>query len=125
MIGITNPYSYELPNYLGYDVQKFKDHFRVMEIVLNRNGRSNGICPLFFDGAINSFKELPLPNDVININKVYSYLETRKKSTTFFISKINNNLQRTENHNIFAKVFNKIKIKLNGITNKTKRSSEL
>lgn len=125
MIGITNPYSYELPNYLGYDVQKFKDHFRVMEIVLNRNGRSNGICPLFFDGAINSFKELPLPNDVININKVYSYLETRKKSTTFFISKINNSLQRTKNHNIFAKVFNKIKIKLNGITNKTKRSSEL
>ena len=113
MIGITNPSSYEIPNYLGYDVQRFKDHFRVMEIVLNRNGRSNGLCPLFFDGAINSFKELPLPTDVININKVYSYLEERKKSTTFFIKEIKSNLQRIEKSNIFAKLFNKIKNFLN------------
>lgn len=126
MIGITNPYSHEIPNYLGYDIQKLKGNFRVMEIVLNRNGQSNGLCPLFFDGAVNNFKELPLPDDVLGLEKVYEYLEfIRKKSTAFFISKINNNLQRTKNHNIFVKVFNKIKIKLNGITNKTKRSSEL
>lgn len=81
-----------------------------MEIVLNRNGQSNGLCPLFFDGAVNNFKELPLPDEVFGMEKVYKYLETiRKKSTAFFISKINNNLQRTKNHNIFAKVFNKIK----------------
>lgn len=62
MIGITNPYSYEIPEYLGYDIKKLKAHFRCMEIVLNRRGQSNGICPLYFDGAINYFSELPLPN---------------------------------------------------------------
>lgn len=110
MIGITNPYSYEISNYLGYDIQRLKGNFRVMEIVLNRNGQSNGLCPLFFDGAVNNFKELPLPDEVFGMEKVYKYLETiRKKSTAFFISKINNNLHSKEKSNIFAKLFNKIK----------------
>ena len=110
MIGITNPYSYEISNYLGYDIQRLKGNFRVMEIVLNRNGQSNGLCPLFFDGAVNNFKELPLPDEVLGMEKVYKYLETiRKKSTAFFISKINNNLHSKEKSNIFAKLFNKIK----------------
>jgi hypothetical protein len=74
MIGITNPYSFELPEYLGYDITNLKDKFRVLEIVLNRNGRANGLCPLLFDGAINAFKELPLPHtpeiqDIYKINK--------------------------------------------------------
>lgn len=33
-----------------------------------------GICPLFFDGAVSAFKELPLPQDVEGISKVYAHL---------------------------------------------------
>lgn len=111
MIGITNPYSYEIPSYLGYDIQKLKGNFRVMEIVLNRNGQSNGLCPLYFDGAINNFKELPLPTDVLGMEKVYSFLDKlRKKSPTFFINELKSKLQRKNKKAIFAKLFNKLKI---------------
>lgn len=62
MIGITNPYSHELDEYLGYQINKggvgLKGNARFMEIVINRNGNANGICPLFFDGAINNYREL-------------------------------------------------------------------
>ena len=75
MLGITNPFSHELREYLGYDINKFKGEFRCLEVVLNRNGSSNGICPLFFDGAIGYFSELPLPNNKIELDKVYKYLD--------------------------------------------------
>jgi hypothetical protein len=81
MLGITNPYSFEIPEYLGYNIQKLKGNARFLEVVLNRNGQSNGICPLYFDGAVNFYKELPLPNDVINMNKVYNSLSELKKNT--------------------------------------------
>ena len=56
MFGITNPFAFELPSYLGYDITKLKSNARFVEIVLNRHGQSNGICPLFFDGATCTFK---------------------------------------------------------------------
>ena len=49
MLGITNPYSHELDSYLGYDIRKFKDSIRFLEVVLNREGQSNGIIALYFD----------------------------------------------------------------------------
>lgn len=86
MLGITNPYSFELPEYLGYNIQKLKGNARFLEIVLNRNGQSNGICPLYFDGATNFFNELPLPSDAINLDKVYKYMDSlKKKANTSFM----------------------------------------
>lgn len=81
MLGISNPYSQEVQEYLGYDIRKLKGNFRILEVVLNRNGQSNGLCPLYFDGAVNFYKELPLPNDTINMNKVYNSLSELKKNT--------------------------------------------
>ena len=81
LLGITNPHAFGLPDYLGYDIKQLKDSFRVLEVVLARKGRANGLCPLYFNGAINLYQELPLPNDVININKVYNRLEELKKNT--------------------------------------------
>ena len=75
MFGITNPFAFELPSYLGYDITKLKSNARFVEIVLNRHGQSNGICPLFFDGATCTFKELPLPEDKVNIQKVYDFIK--------------------------------------------------
>jgi len=73
MIGITNPFSFELPDYLGYDLRCLKGNARFLEIVLNREGQANGICPLFFDGAINEFEELPLPTEVDKLKPIYDY----------------------------------------------------
>ena len=78
LIGITNPFSFGLPEYLGYNISTLKDSFRVMEIVLARKGKANGLCPLYFNGAINQYQELPLPNTP-ELNNVYKYIETKRK----------------------------------------------
>lgn len=108
MLGITNPYSHELDNYLGYDIRKFKDSIRFLEVVLNREGQSNGIIALYFDGKTCTFRELPPPNDREALEKVYKYLDNiRGKTNKVFMW------------------FNKLKFKINGTTNKKKRSAEL
>lgn len=84
MLGITNPYSFEMSNYQKYDITKLKGKARFLEVVINRNGEANNICPLFFDGAINNFTELPLPDDTASLNKVYNYINP-KKNISFFI----------------------------------------
>ena len=108
MLGITNPYSHELDNYLGYDIRRFKDSIRFLEVVLNREGQSNGIIALYFDGKTCTFKELPPPNDREALEKVYKYLDNI----------------RGKNNKVFL-WFNKLKFKINGTTNKKKRSTEL
>lgn len=86
MLGITNPYSHELDNYLGYDIRKFKDSIRFLEVVLNREGQSNGIIALYFDGKTCTFRELPPPNDRESLEKVYKYLDNiRGKTNKVFL----------------------------------------
>jgi hypothetical protein len=86
MLGITNPYSHELDNYLGYDIRKFKDSIRFLEVVLNREGQSNGIIALYFDGKTCTFRELPPPNDREALEKVYKYLDNiRGKNNKIFL----------------------------------------
>ena len=85
MLGITNPYSHELDNYLGYDIRKFKDSIRFLEVVLNREGQSNGIIALYFDGKTCTFKELPPPNDKEALEKVYKYLDKIRGTNKVFM----------------------------------------
>lgn len=77
MLGITNPHGAGKENDLGYDIKKLKGNFRSLEVVLNRKGQSNSICPLYFKGSVNYYKELPLPNNTEEISKVYNYLKTK------------------------------------------------
>lgn len=78
MFGITNPFSFELPEYLGYDISKLRSHARFLEIVLNREGESNDIAPLYFDGATNYFAELPPSKDLASMQKVYDLIAKLK-----------------------------------------------
>lgn len=90
MFGITNPFAFELPEYLGYDISKLRGHARFLEIVLNREGESNDLAPLYFDGATNYFVELPPPKDTVSLQKVYdliSKLKTPVNKTFFTFSK--------------------------------------
>lgn len=79
MLGITNPFSFEIPDYLGYNIKILKGNFRCLEIVLNRSGESNAICPLYFNGAINYYKELPKPSDSIELERIYREVENKRK----------------------------------------------
>lgn len=84
MIGITNPNAYELPSYIGYNIAKLKGNFRCMEVVVNRDGNANGLCPLYFEGSINNFKELPPPNSS-KLNELYTYLDNIRKTITLLL----------------------------------------
>ena len=82
MLGISNPYAFEIQNYLGYDITKLKDSQRFLEVVLNRDGESNGLKALYFDGAVSYFSELPSPkasNYEEFMPKVYRLIETLKQ----------------------------------------------
>lgn len=79
VIGLYSPFKYGVREYEGYDIMKFRNHIRFMEIIEDRDYGANGnICPLYFDGAVSFFSELPKANDSIGIQKVYKFLEEKK-----------------------------------------------
>lgn len=81
MLGLVNPYAFELPKYLRYDVDKLRDNLRFLEVVINRNGASKGIKALFFDGAVSYFNELPAWNDRNGLTAIYNYLDKLRNPT--------------------------------------------
>lgn len=85
MLGLTNPYAFEIPSYYGYDITKLKDNFRLLEVIVNRFGQSNGSIGLFFDGATNYFAELPHPNSSNELQKVLAWRDKLKQNMLFFI----------------------------------------
>lgn len=84
-LGLFSPFKHELKEYLRYDITKFRDNIRFLEVLVNRGGSPGGIVALFFDGATCTFKELPLPNDEEELNKWYNYLNKIRQ-----IPKVNN-----------------------------------
>jgi len=76
ILGLFNPFRHEIPEYKDYDIRFFKDNIRFLEILGGREGGAGTICPLYFDGAVNYFKELPLPKDEVNMKQVYDFVNT-------------------------------------------------
>jgi len=76
-LGLFSPYRHGIRKYPekdGYNIEKFKDNIRFLEILACRDGGGNTVCPLYFDGAVDFFKELPLTNDEKGIKSVYNML---------------------------------------------------
>ena len=78
LLGMTNPFAHELSTYKGYDISRLKGNARFLEVVVNREGESNGIIGLYFEGACNYFKELPRPDDIEGMNKIYKLIQSRE-----------------------------------------------
>lgn len=75
MIGITNPHAFELDDYRGYNTKRLGSYGRFVEVVLNREGESNGYLPLYFDGATNFFRPLPRFDDAAKLKEVYNLID--------------------------------------------------
>ena len=56
-----------------------KLNIRFLEILGGREGGGGTICPLYFDGAVNYFRELPHSNNTEELNKVYEFMKNIKK----------------------------------------------
>lgn len=89
VLGLFSPIKHDLKEYMGYDITKFRDNIRFLEVLVNRNGCMGGIVALYFDGAVCYFKELPRPDDRTELEKVYSYIQSikqpRRQGASFFI----------------------------------------
>lgn len=63
--GLFAPTRYELSEYRGYNIDKLKDNYRCLIWLKDRHyGLANNYSHLYFDGASNMFKELPLAKDM-------------------------------------------------------------
>lgn len=83
VLGIFSPYKFGLKEYLGYPIDKFKDHFRTLEVLVNRDGELGGIIALFFDGAVCSWAELPKIDNTAELSMVYNHLRKIEQSNVF------------------------------------------
>lgn len=77
ILGLFSPFRHEIPTYYKYDITQFRDNIRFLEILGGREGGAGTICPLYFDGAVNYFKELPLPTDKDSINSILTLLNQK------------------------------------------------
>lgn len=76
VLGIYSPFRFGQETCEGYDIKKLRDNFRLLEVMVNRDGEMGGLCPLFFDGAVCNFTELPHPKLTAELTKVYKYAES-------------------------------------------------
>ena len=76
VIGLYSPYKFGKKEYRNYDISKLEDYSRFLEVLEDRDYGANGhICPLFFDGATSTFKELPLSTDTATLNRYYQLIQ--------------------------------------------------
>lgn len=75
IFGLFSPFRHEIPKYYGYDITKFKDNIRFLEVLGGREGGGGTVASLYFDGAVNYFKELPKPDNQVAMNVVYKLLD--------------------------------------------------
>lgn len=77
MFGLFAPHRYKIDEYAGYNIDLLQDNYREFTIMLNRSGTGFVNIDLYFNGAANTFIELPTPkeltparyNNILEINK--------------------------------------------------------
>ena len=79
ILGLFSPFRHEIREYYGYDITTLKDNIRFLEILGGREGGAGTIAPLYFDGAVNFFTELPDPKNSEGMTKVYNLINNNKK----------------------------------------------
>ena len=80
ILGLFSPFRHEIKEYFGYDTMFFKDNIRFLEILGGREGGGGTTCPVYFDGAVNYFQELPKSDDQEGMQKVYTFLNNMRKN---------------------------------------------
>ena len=74
VLGLFDPARYKIDNHNGYDITRLKDRYRSMNIMKSRDGIANKKLPLFFNGAVDFFKEMPRTDNIDGMNRVFAYV---------------------------------------------------
>lgn len=87
VLGLFSPDRYGIKDFRGYKINPSNpgddylgDNFRTLHVLKARIGRPNGVIPLFFDGSINHFEELPIPNDAAGVAALQTYYNYSKNN---------------------------------------------
>lgn len=88
VLGLFDPSKFGLSTWLGYYISNasnegLKNYGRFLYVLANRNGEMGGVCPLFFDGAVCDFQELPKPDAIDAVIRFYdkaTYLKNFRHS---------------------------------------------
>lgn len=83
VIGLFDPSKFGLSSWLGYKIQDadgsgLKNYARFLYVIANRDGEMGGICPLYFDGAVCEFEELPKPDNINALDTYYAKAQNNK-----------------------------------------------
>lgn len=73
VLGLFSPFRFGITEYFGYDITVLKDHIRFLEVIANRDGEMGGLLPLWFDGAVCDFREMPKPDDKAAMGKIHQH----------------------------------------------------
>ena len=76
VLGLFSPFRFGITEYFGYDISILKDHIRFLEVIVNRDGEMGGLLPLWFDGAVCDFKEMPKADDTAALSSIYNMCKT-------------------------------------------------
>jgi replicative DNA helicase len=68
VIAIASPFYYGVSTCLGYDITRYKDRYRLIKILKNRNGKRNLLASFLFIGEVGAYYQLP-PADEIGTRK--------------------------------------------------------
>lgn len=84
VIGLFDPAFFGLPSWNNYSIRDTNgegllNYSRFAQLIRGRDGEQGGICPLFFDGAVCHFEELPLASDPA-IQQYYQRAKTLKQT---------------------------------------------
>lgn len=74
VIGVFAPNRYGIMDHNGYDMQPFGDRYRSMSILKDRDGTANIQVGLYFNGAVDYFKELPRVEDTAQMQRLREFL---------------------------------------------------
>lgn len=77
IIGIFNPWKYNIEEYRKYDITRLQGRQRFLNIAKNRDGDADGTLGLLFLGECGYFKELPRPEQMTKEH--YSFIDSLKK----------------------------------------------
>lgn len=58
-IGLFAPFRYRIEQHLEYDIDFWRNNYRSLSVLKDRDGSSDGQLPLYFNGAVDEFREMP------------------------------------------------------------------
>lgn len=73
ILGLFSPHRYRIEAHRDYDINFWRNNYRSLSILKDRDGETDGILSLFFNGAVDYFKEMPsnkVPQEAANLSRL-------------------------------------------------------